>query len=390
VWDHRDLLTGSDEALGGLGAKPEDRRKQYEAILELADRSHREPVEAILTRMFPRFASALGGAQHGPEWEAQWRGKLRVCSADIFPIYFRLAVPTGGISTARMRSILALGADSEAFESALIRLAGERRPDGTSRARVFLERMEDYTADKIPADHVEPIVRAFFNAGDALVIPEDEVGFFAIGNDMRVGRIVRQLLMRLSGEEQRFQVLSRVLPGARALYTVVDRVRVFKQEHEEKGKQTPGRPEHECTVGEQHLEQLRDMALQRVQEAAAEGALAEAAHLGSVLYAWREWAGEEAPQQYAAEATSTDEGLALFLERFLRAVRSQSIEDSVGRVEWRVRPKAVGHFVEDTAGLCERASEILNVAPPWLTERQRTALSAFVDECLNPDKFRFD
>ena len=387
---NKDLFTGSDDRLGAVGPKPEDLRKQYEGILEAAEPGQRDPVQAILSRTFTRFASAFGAPHYGSEWETEWRKKLMVRSKDIFDIYFRLSVPLGTISSAEMRSILASAGDSEVFERELIRLAGERRPDGTSRARAFLERLQDYTKQDIPPEHIEPIVRAFFNAGDQLVIPEDEVGFFAFGNDVYVVHITCQLLMRLPSHEQRFQLLHSVLPTARALYTTAHCVSAIRQEHEEGKKRTPPRSDEECTVAEEHLQPLTDIAIRKIKAAAADGTLATVPHLAYMLYAWREWAGQEALSEYLTKTVETDEGLARFLEGFLQAERAHGMGDSVGRVNWRVRPKAVADFVADTDALCGRAAGILKEAPDWLTDRQRIALSAFVDECRNPSKYRYD
>ncbi len=387
---NKELFTGSDDRPGGIGPRPEDLRKQYEGILEAAEPGQRDPVQAILSRTFTRFASAFGASHYGSEWEAEWRKKLMVRSKDIFDIYFRLSVPVGSISSAEMRSILASARDREALERELIRLAGEKRPDGTSRARAFLERLEDYTKQDIPADHIEPIVRAFFNAGDQLVIPEDEVGFFAFGNDVYVMRIAYQLLMRLASHEQRFDLLRPVTLDAHALYTTVHNVSVIRQEHEEGKKRTPPRPDEECTVAEEHLQPLTDIAIKKIEAAAVDGTLTTVPHFAYVLYRWREWGGETAPKEYVARTVETDEGLARFLEGFLQAERAHGMGDSVGRVNWRVRPKAVADFIADTAVLCNRAADILNQAPDWLTDRQRISLSAFVDECRNPGKYRYD
>jgi len=70
----------------------------------------------------------------------------------MFGRYFRLTIPLGDISAAEMRAILDLAGDADAFGAELIRLANEYRPDATTRLRMFLELMEDYTQEDIRID----------------------------------------------------------------------------------------------------------------------------------------------------------------------------------------------------------------------------------------------
>ena len=76
---------------------------------------HVEAVKSMLTRLFPRLRSVWGNTHYGPEWEAQWRRSLRVCSETVFPVYFSLAVASGEISNTEMQAILAMSDNSRQF-----------------------------------------------------------------------------------------------------------------------------------------------------------------------------------------------------------------------------------------------------------------------------------
>ncbi|MBC1259379.1 KAP P-loop domain protein, partial (plasmid) [Trichormus variabilis V5] len=91
---------------------------------------------------------------------------LHICSADVFPVYFRLAIPEGNISISEMQAILALANNCQAFGAKLVELSAQMRPDGISRINVFLDRLRDYVDKDIPLNDVEPILQAFFEVGD--------------------------------------------------------------------------------------------------------------------------------------------------------------------------------------------------------------------------------
>ena len=147
----------------------------------------REPVRKLLERLFPK----LKGNCFAGSWDSVWRKELRVCSLDIFPAYFRLALPEGNFSNTELQAILSLANDTNAFGEKLLELAKQIRSDGTTRVSTFLERLEDYTKEDISSESVPSIVQAFLMVGDELLRPEDKnLGMFDYGNDMRIGRIL--------------------------------------------------------------------------------------------------------------------------------------------------------------------------------------------------------
>jgi predicted KAP-like P-loop ATPase len=386
IRSNKALFAGGEDDPGLRKLKPDERRPRYEEILSaVRDVNERAATTEVLSRTFPKFASAFGSSPYGFDWESEWRRMRRVCSKDVFDVYFRLAPSLGTISNREMRLTLVRGGDSEAFERELLRFAGERQPDGRSRASAFLERMEDYTKDAIPLAHVEPIVRAMLNAGDQLVIPEDEVGFFSLHTGLRIARLTHQLLMRLPSQAERFGLLAGIVRGGRALYTVVYNVALIEGEHDEKEQQRRPTPPEDRLVNQEQAQQLLDVARGRIEAAAAEGTLVTVPNLTEVLYRWRDWAGEDTPRAWAARIVETDEGLARFLEGFLSRVATAGMGDKTSRVRWRVRADTVADFLPDIGALCNRASDILKARPSWLTDRQRDALTSFVEDCENPD-----
>ncbi|MGQ9628077.1 MAG: hypothetical protein ACUVV0_14380 [Anaerolineae bacterium] len=158
---NQELFAGSDDPwTPRAGDTPERRRQVYERYLELLPEDAGESVSALLQRLFTKYASAFGGSRYGPEWNAEWRKQLRICSSDIFPRYFRLSLEEGAISNAKMRAFLSLASDPGTLTQEIIRLANEPGPDGRiSRAREFLERVQDYTREDIPIESIEPILQ---------------------------------------------------------------------------------------------------------------------------------------------------------------------------------------------------------------------------------------
>lgn len=334
-----------------------------------------EAVRQLVMHLFPKLRTIWGNISYGSMDEAAWRRQLRVCSVDRFPMYFRLAAPEGSISNAEMNAVLSLAGDKDAFGERLLALAGQLRPDGTTRVRAFLELLEDYTSQEIPIEHIPSIVAALLDVGDELLRPEDEPrAIFDFGNETRIGRILWQLVRRLD-EPNRFDVLKGAMSNGRAVSNIVCEIAVLGQEHGKYGEPNPD-SEGARTVNAVHLQELEKVGLGRIRELAAQGgALLQARGSLDILYRWRDWAGEEEVKKWVQDITSRDAGLLPFLELFLR----KSLVEYGTRVSTQTKfgLKSLSDFLEPSA-IVNRVRGL--PSHEELTENQRTAIEQFIQE----------
>ena len=189
----------------------------------------KEPVKRLLLHLFPKFEAVYRNTFYDVKHESTWRKHLRVCSLEIFPNYFRLTLTEGEFSDTEATAILAVASDAKVFGENLVELAHQKRSDGTTQVRAFLERLEDYTEKEIPANCIPSIVKALFDVGDQLLPPEDEPqGMFDFGNDIRIERLISQLLHRLE-EQARFEILKEAMSNGNALSLIVREVATLGQ-----------------------------------------------------------------------------------------------------------------------------------------------------------------
>lgn len=336
----------------------------------------KEPIKSLLKRLFPKLEAVFGGMSYGVGWESTWRKQLKICSPDIFPIYFRLAVPGGEISYTEMQAILALVRDNSILAKKLLELSHQHRPDGSTRVSAFLERMEDYTEKDIPEEYIPEILRALFNVGDELLVPEDEGrGLFGWGNDTRIGRIMFQLLKRYKTQEERFKVLKEVFLNGRAVSMIVSEVATLGQQHGKYGSQA--KPDSECLFNAQHVEELEKIALAKIKEAVSNNELLNAPNLARILYRWRDWENLESVRKWTEQVITSDQGLVDFLTGFLSKGYSQSISDRVASVKWHLDPKSLEPFINPSE-IAERCKNLLKSSPDWLMDRKKIAVETFV------------
>lgn len=309
--------------------------------------SLREGIKTLLECIFPK----LGQMGYGREWLTEWRRCLRACHPDIFPIYFRLAVPPGAVRRSEIMALLELVATPAALGVALVQATNEKRPDGLSKARALLERLMDHIEKDISEDHIHVFINVLLDIGDELVIDSDERGTFDFGNESRVARVVYYLLKRID-QSRRLPVLKEAISQGRGIG--VQRF-LLAALAKETFKEAENR--EEAMLNSDALDELKASWLLRVNEHSGTGRLLTHTKLSLLLAAWCEWGDTAAVRSWCEAATQSDEGLLSFIPKFCSYSRSQVVGDWDMRIQPRLNPTWIEEYI-DTTACAARLSEL--------------------------------
>ncbi len=347
-----EIIRNNQELLAGIprfSVRGQDDHKIkaiYESWLNQVSEKDRAVVTRLLSRIFPQFAKAFGGSLFSGEYLSIWRKQLRACSPEIFPAYFRFGLPPDAITLSEMKGLLEKASDEAAFSEALIQFASQHRQDGITRLRVVLERLEDYTRDDIPQTNISPIVHSMFNIGDQLMKKEDEQrDFFDIGNDLRVGRVLHQLLSRLD-LDTRFEIIFDAVTKGESISIAECEVTIYGQEHGKFRADGP-LPEQDRTVNQDQLEKLEKLVLDKIRKAAKENILIDVPNLVSILHRWQSWTSDDQEvKAWVNQISTSDEGLVKLLRHFGHIQRAQTIGEIAVRRRYRLDPKWLEPFID--------------------------------------------
>jgi len=336
-----------------------------------------EPVRSMLNRLFPRFNATWENIHYGPDWESRWRRDLRICSEEIFPVYFSLAVPSGELSNSEIQTILAEAGDPGRFSERLLKLAKETRPDGRTRLSAFLDRLQDYTVSDVPIENIEPIIAVLFDVGDKLVAPGGlgGVGMRGIADNVLIGQVIWQLLKRLE-REARFGILERAFGSGNAIYIMQEAVVVLGQQQGRYADREAD-PEQQWLVSSEQLVSLEKLLVQRIKSASQDSALLLCPGLPWVLRFWRKESGEEEVRNWASEAIKFDENLTLFIENHLSSASSLPVGDAVAKTSARLDPEWLRPYVDPEA-IIDRVRGLVESSS--ISARQKLALAEFLKE----------
>jgi predicted KAP-like P-loop ATPase len=310
-----------------------------------------------------------------PPNETTWRKQLRICSPDIFPIFFHLALPQGDISNAEIMVILALADKPQEFSARLLELTEQARPDGFTRLHAFLDRVMDYTGKEIAVESIPSIFLSLFDVGDQFIRAEDEgSGKLPVGNDQRVTQIILQLLRRLPWDS-RFDALQQAITRGRAVFIsakiVMELGRISDKHAGEAKHQTEALIRHDDQAG------LEKLVLDKVRNAAKDKSLLQCPKLPEILALWQNLAGNAEPVTWVNNMVGDDRNLAILLEKFMEKDFSHSIIQVVGDSRYRLNQKALMPFL-DPESILDRTRTLTK--SEWLGQPQQDALRQFIKD----------
>ncbi len=359
-----------------VASKIEQLRTFQESWVTQIAEENREAVRGLLSQLFPKLGEMWGDLGFEPPNESSWRKQLRICSPDIFPIFFHLALPLGDISNAEIMVILSMADNPEDFSARLLELAAQARPDGFTRLHAFLDRVMDYTGKEIAVESIPSIFLSLFDQGDQFIRPEDEgFGQLPIGNDQRITEIILQLLRRLPWDS-RFEALRQAITRGRAVFISVKIVmELGKLSDKQAGAE---RLKSEALIRSSDQVVLAELVLAKLRDAARDLSLLSCPKLPHILSLWQDLAGKTEPVTWVSQVAGDDHNLATLLEKFMERDVSHSMIQINGTARYRLNQKALTRFL-NPGSILDRTRTLTK--SEWLGAPQKDALRRFIKDC---------
>ncbi len=360
IRDNKDLFTDLVNTTYQLDTKKSEEDKiRCDEILNRLIKFPKEIILALLTNLFPRLKMIYQNTKSATHSEALARKNKRICSADVFDIYFRLSIASGYISSSEMTALLTATRSEEDFSHALLRLNQDER------ITKFLDLLDGSEVSKIPTENIRNVMNALMDSGD--LFPMGETSLVSFNTAMRIHRIFNQLLKRLSTSEERFEIFKDAISKSKnSLYILVNELM----------KQTSA--DDQLFTYEQ-LQQLKKLTSEKIKDWANRGRLIEHPKLIDILFAWKEWSRTEECMNYIAEIAKTDRGLVAFLCAALK----NPIDEAMAKLErnpsWEESLKNIDSFIS-SAEIMPHANELFeDLYFEKLREREQLAILIFLN-----------
>jgi len=370
IRDNKDLFTGVYPYYGRSDESKEKAKKHCDEIISKGKDLPPEVLKDLLKKLFPKLESIYGNNNFGHEELRNWRKDCRICSPDIFDLFFRLSLAKGQISQGEIERILSLGNNSQSFAEALLNLEEEK----VSR---FLERLEDYALSDayIPKENIEPIITALMDVGDLLLEGDLNIsGLYA-----KLHRLFDKLIHRFESYDERFSIFKGAIEkSTRSLYTIVHEISLQKKPFGKYRSQENLVSTDEPTIKLEQFEELKKLACYKIQSWAKDGRLAKYKYLLYILLELKEWKPEGELDKLVNDMIKSDDGLIDFITSFLTPVPPYNSSDSQEKSLWRI-DKSIENFV-DLKEIEPRVREIFN-SPDFaqLDDQKKLAIETFLN-----------
>ncbi len=371
IRDNKDLFTDLLDNVYELDHTQIKKDKlRCDEIISRAEHISQELVLELLLRLFPRLRQIYQSEVPRFHSDSIARKLRRICSPDLFDVYFRLSMQAGQIPQSEFETILKLASDANSFDQALTRLNQD------DRITKFLDQLDSRVIQTLPKEHIHAIVNALLDNGD--LFPQGVIGPLSLDTPMRIHRIIHGLLQRFRVAEERFFILQEAIGKAnKSLYIIVHELREQAREHAE--EESNFLPLEFRDLLPDQLTSLQKLAITRIEIWAQNGSLAEHPSLLPILYAWRDWGNTDDCMRFVADMTKTDRGLVLFL----RATLSEAIEQATTQYEknpaWLNYLRDIEAFIS-VKMLQEHAKQIFEDAYfEKLTEKDQLSIMIFLD-----------
>ncbi len=359
IRDNKDLFT---DFITHVFAPDHDKQLEdklrFDEILNRDTHISRDCLLKLLIQLFPPLHDIYPDQSASYYSEELARRDRRICSADVFDIYFRLSLPTGYMPDAEMNALLLLTNDEAAFSQALLRLNKDERIEQ------FLDLLDSAAINKIAESDIPNVVDTFINSAD--LFPEGKDNPMSFNTPLRVHRILHQLLKRYDSNEKRFAILREAIKkSTMSLYIMVHDLQIQSQEQSD--------------FSLEQLDLLKKWVVGKIIYWAEIGRLAEHPRLIDILYAWENWGNEEDCKRFVGSMVQEDSGLLAFLLATLKLPIDQAMTKLTKNPEWENALQTINDFI--SISILEPHAKMMFEDPSFekLREREQLALLIFLD-----------
>ena len=381
------IIANSQEAFVGTKRYGENRKGLaafHNTWLDKVPARVRPHVREIVKWLFPKCEWALDGPGYAATYEKIWRRQLRVCSSEHFEKYFLFAPPSGTISEAMWTEIVNLLPDRRRFENVLLATTRERGRHGfTSKAKEFLERLEDFCNTSQDRDKIQAVIKSILKLGDTLIAVKDEEvlgGWLIWDNETRILRVLLHALEHVGDETVRSAVLNNAMQDTCGLFTLTELAVAIGREHGmfgEDAKDQEGRPPMLSEKCVRRLLRRTNQLILAASDMDKGGDLNKHPLLLRIVQNWSDIGSKSKATRWIRQQTKDDAVLVRIISQAANSVRSHGVSDYVARETTSVDTGWLATFL-DLRRVKRRCKQLLTEAPSWLTEDKKQLLKVAI------------
>lgn len=337
IRENKDKFSG--DSISGERYERESLKAFHDRWVAEVSEANRGAVKSIVSRLFPKVGAVFGGTGYGADWLAQWRRDLRVCSPDLWDLYFQFSVPATHIRNAEITHLLSLH-DANLIKEILLAENGSNDSVGNSRAQDYIDRIQDYEKE-LTLEFSKAMLEAIADIADDLLRPASTTSaILETPLKWQLLWLVNHLLDRVP-QAERDSLLVRLSSSGHAvgfLTYLVSTIEDYLNSSEKHDAPL-------AKVSKFDLDKLRDIIVERVSRMDP-AALMKVHDISVVMHILSGWKDMDAVREIISPLFGIDEFLPMLIESYSQISRSHASGDAIYRRNVFCNPNAIKDFVD--------------------------------------------
>lgn len=340
---------------------------------------NKDDIRNILIILFPSFGQMFRGFI--PKYpDSIYAKNLRICSKKVFSTFFRLTVPEEKLSAGMMRKFLHYAESHyQKFCTELSLLPKQKRPNGVTDVRAFLERLVDFIDEDLSEACLKNILYAFFDIGELFIIEEDEgPGLFDVANTFYIDRIIMKVLKNIETTDKRFKFLKDASLKGNALSIITRTIDYLSRQHGNYGSN--GVPEELRLITLEQVNILEEQVAKRIESSIESKRILSFKQMSSILYRLLQWKNEADLKEpiKLSGLLDNDKDMADFISKFIFKSKVQGSYEVVPRKETRMKLDDINPFIE-TQEVYRRCKKLIQNPPEWFHGKREEGVRMFME-----------
>jgi len=292
-----------------------------------------------------------------------WRKERRICSEDVFDIYFVLGTPKGEVSQSELQQFIN---SANQPDEIIILLKDYEKNGKISRLLDWLDSILDELGD----DGIFGFCQALMKFGDDL--PRISKGISNADTDTQIALLIFRALKKIQKHEDRFQWTLEQIKDGPSLFTITQFVSWNLDED--------GTVSSSALFNENQLDILKKTCVEKIETFASQGKLIKTKDISYILNRWKEWVSDEKKiLEFVDNSIKTPKSALEFITSFVWESSSYTFGDHVEKRNWALDSKSLKAFV-NIDKLTKIVSPLLEKDETKFSDKQQLALKLYFED----------
>ncbi len=356
----------SDSIYGSF--EKDEREQSIQQLVGLAPKNIKRQVEILLKHLFPEVMNVID--KYGiAGLKSEWDKSRRICLAPYFDYYFSTTIDENEVSNQEAVLVYEAINDAHYLEQAF-RLYFE---DG--RILRLLPKFQALASRDLEVFTAITIISALCEASEGGLEKPPKKNY-EMPLSWAILKYIYEILQAIPAN-QRAIVLDGVFSKLEKSLDLPIEIAesLWRQWHPRKNDEEG---KYEKILTQKEAEHLKDIALAMILRSKDDGRLLHSKRMHYILYVWDVWGGGEMVKDWTDKLLANERNIPAFLLGAGSYVTTHSGSASYSTTSFRINPESLKWLcnVEKLKETCER---LLNDAPQWMVETERTIILTFLE-----------